>query len=262
MRRWQYAVACAAVAAIMLVGSGSLAQAVVGCERIREIPPTLHHGTAALGFTHHGQTRDSWHFPDGPAWLGTDPEFSVHAAMRLAQGTGQVTVFAYSQSREPSERRALDLVSCGTPEQAANYAVRHRRLRTADRGNDGIVAAHFCSVDYGLLDGYRIAADRVRGQIEYIICTPRNVFPVRRITYSFWSVTNFQLRNGVRGRLATPGPDGQARYFLADRDVGRGIDLTCFVRLPQTDEGSCSAPTKPRIACCLPPPRPPPRGQR
>lgn len=245
MRRWQYAVASALFAAIMLVGIGGPAQAADGCEIIQEAPPTLYHGTAALGFAHHGQTRDTWRFPDGPAWLGTDLEFSVHAAMRLARNDGQVTLFAYSRSR------ALQLVSCGTPAQAASYAVRHRGLRRADMDNDGIVAAHFCSVDYGLLDGYRIAADRVRGQTEYIICSPSRVFHVDRITYSFWSVRHYRLRD-VTGRLATPGTGRQANYFLADVDRRRQIDLTCFVRLPQADEGSCSAATKPRVDCCFP----------
>lgn len=248
MRRWHYAASGALVAAILLVGSGAEAQPVGGCERIRETPPILYHGTAAEGFSHAGQARDTWRFPDGPAWLGIDPEFSVHAAMRLAANAGQVTLFAYSGTIRP-----LHLVSCETADQAAAYAVRVRGLAAGNRQNDNSVAAQFCSVDYyPILDGYRIAADRVRGQIEYIICSPSRVFPVTGITYSFWNVIHYQLRS-VRGRLAAPGTGRQAHYFLADLDEQRGIDLTCFVRLPQTDEGSCSAATKPRLDCCKPP---------
>ena len=251
------ALCCAAVAVVLLVGIWRAAPAEASCIRGYHTPPTLYHGTAALGFAHAGQARDTWRFPDGPAWLGTNAEFAVHAAMRHVSGMGQVTLFAYTKV----SRSQLYLVSCDTPEQAAAYAVASRGLRARDRNSDSRVAARFCSDAQPRLDGYRIAADRVRGETEYIICSPIGVFAVTGIRYSFWDVRGDRL-GGVTGRLATPGTGRQAHYFLADVNPRRRIDLTCFLRLPQTDQGSCSDPTKPRIACCLPPPRPPPRGQR
>ena len=244
MRRWRTAAAGALVVAGLCIGMSAPSPAAADCIIPAELlpaPARLFHGTWREGFTPAGRHVGLWQFPPGPAWFAPERDFSLHAPLRYPQAE-VITLFSYRLVRP------LRLIYCDTADDAAEYAVA-RGLAADRRREDGAVAATICAG--GNHDGYRILEDRVRGEVEYVLCAPERV--LRLFKRGFWQVQPRTL-SGVQGRMAR---QGSQRVWLAD------YDLTCFVRLPQQPRQALCPDhgTMPRIDCC-PPPTPPPRINR
>lgn len=198
----------------------------------------LYHGTARPGFTPAGRQGGSWRFPPGPAWLAPELEFSLHAALRYAAADLPITLLSYRPTR------GLRLAFCDTAGGAEAFAVARRWLPPSPRGwSDRAVAVAFCSPHRRpRLDGYRILADRVRGEVEYVLCDPGRVLDLAAI--DFWEVRPRRV-GGVSGKVARRAGQGRNHYFLADRN------LACFVRLPESTAAACpDHGSLPHLGCC------------
>jgi hypothetical protein len=226
------------IVAALCLGTSAPSMAAEGCTIPTEAlapPERLFHGTSREGFTPAGRNAGLWQFPPGPAWFAPERDFSLHAPLRYPQAE-VITLFAYRPARP------LTLLYCDTADAAADYA-ETRGLAHHRKGSDPAVAAAICDTRRRpLLDGYRIQADRVRGETEYVICQPHRVLDL--VQSRFWQVQPRRL-DGLPGRSATLGRQG---VWLQQ------TDLTCFVRLPQDRGAACpERGTKPHRGCCRSP---------
>ena len=249
MRRLRHAIAGAVIALIMLVGSGAAAQPAHNCifAPSHDPPGLLYHGTPVMVFD------NGTHFPRGPAWLGPNREFSIHAALRsIVRSEQPIRILAYRH------RRPMKVVECKSTAEFRLYAIekgwRGRQPHPATDRLDTVLARFLCDTDRVRVNrrlikphAYIMREDAVRSEVEYIICNPPAI-----LNFSA-GIQQPVLTMPVGGRRqwATRGPDGT---FMLLGDHG----LECFVRLPENRNLACPAGgTLPHRRCCGPPPLPP-----
>ena len=249
MRRWQYAVAGAVAAAMLFVGGSGPAQAAHNCSFMpsHEPPGLLYHGTSAVVFD------NGTHFPRGPAWLGPNREFSIHAALRFVVRSEQpIRLLAYRH------RRPMTIVECKNTAEFRQYAIEKgwqgRQTEDTTIRLDAVLARFLCNADRVRVNrrlikphGYIMREDAVRREVEYIICNPPAIL---HFGASLQQVV-LTMPVGDKRHWATKGPDG---VFMLLTDHG----LQCFIKLPENHRLACPVSgTLPRVGCCSPPPLPP-----
>lgn len=110
--------------------------------------------------------------PDGPAWFAVDDEFSIHAGLRLTIAGRDSHLYVHSYKPQDG---GVSLRGCATWDEMAD-AIK-KMDSSADVSTDVSMATAFCKVQRSAFqyNGYFILKDRVRGQLEIILCEPDSV---------------------------------------------------------------------------------------
>lgn len=246
MRRWRTAAAGALVAAMLLIVGGGAAQAAHNCTARPSYEPSelLYHGTPVLRFD------GGNHYPRGPAWLGHNREFSIHAALRhVERSEAPIRILAYRH------RRPMTIVVCRNTAEFEQYAIAKgwpgRQPQEANVQLDKVLARFLCDADRLRVGtrlvkphGYRMREDAVRREVEYIICNPAAILHLEASLQQ----PVLTMPVGDRRQWATRGPDGN---FMLFGEHG----MRCFVRLPEKPRATCPEHgTMPHRDCCKPHP--------